>query len=29
MKNDNVLIIDYLKELGPIPEIEKVIQNHL
>ena len=23
MKNDNVLIIDYFKELGPIPEIEK------
>ena len=29
MKNDNVLIIDYFKELGPIPEIEKVIQNPL
>jgi hypothetical protein len=36
MKNDNVLIIDYFKELGPIPEIEKsysepfikVLDNH-
>ena len=29
MKDDNVLIIDYFKELGPIPEIDKVIQNPL
>jgi hypothetical protein len=36
MKDDNVLIIDYFKELGPIPEIEKsysepfikVLDNH-